>query len=660
MGRSALFLASVILAAALVLPVAANAVILPTAEISQPTMPVNAEGEGVCSTVRELGDADVSEDGSGGLVFLCVDPDDGLPHVYASALRGGTWSPARRVDLGQKFESFQPRIGASDGGRLVVTWIQRGPASDDLTRPRHDSLWSATLDPGATIFERPVPIDMDVGQQDAVFPDVSVNRDGQGYIVYRVVKRFSGSDLPPGYIEADLRAARYNGWTWSRLDQVLDRNPSAIVPQPTADNAPSISTDRYGNAIVAFQEPGDDFVNRIWVRRLFGLAQALPLIASPTTYNGSPLRGHADRPVLATGPFGNAMVSFRQDPGTPPLFDRARMFTNLLPDQFALVATVFNGPVAVDNGAASSADPYSGFAGAVSTRQKFFALFGRDGTAQATEGTDAGLLSEGQIGGDVAADAQPGITLADDDARTMAWITGSGSDQRVRVIETNSDGATTTQDASTSAGGPIARLRFSGTINTDAIAAFEQGTGTYKRIAAVRVDARPGQFIVFEPDDWSRAKRTVVEWEPAFDTGAVGYDVFVDGNLSGRFGGHSADLGTRVRDGARQVQVIAVDQLGQRRESAIVSIRLDRKAPTVTIKRLRKGVVKVTVKDGRAGRVSGVASRTSIAWGDGKKSRTRGSKVRRYKGSQRRVKLTVTAVDRAGNRRIVRRSVKLR
>lgn len=613
--------------------------------------------------IVELADTDMSEDGSAGAVYICN--NDGQRQIWASILLGDRWLAPQRIDKGQLYDSFVPRIGAADGGRFVVTWVQRGPADPEIDKPRHDRLYSASMDPGATKFKPPIPIDLDVGDQTTVFPDVSMNRDGQAYIVYRVVTQFSGGVIPENYVLAVYRAARYNGWTWSRLDQTLDRNPSIVEPLPTADNAPSVETDRYGNAVFAFQEPGDDFVDRIWIRRIFGQSIGLPLLVSPTEYGGQPLRGSADRPVLASGPFGNSVITFRQQPGNPSALDRTRLFANLLPDVFTQNATVLSGAVPIDTGPAASGDPYSGHSAAITTRQKFVALFGADSAARLTEGTDLGLTGESAAGPASPQDTAPGVAIADDEAKSMAWVTGSAPQQAVTITEQNSDGAVASKQVAIPGGGEVESLEFAGTVNADAVVGFLQDVGAEQKLAAVRVDARPGHFIVFEPEGWSRSKSTIVEWERAFDTGLLRYDVSIAGKHLASATELRANLGRRVKDGIRRVTVTAVDPLGQTRAATTVTLRLDRKAPKVRVKRLRGGRFRVTLNDGRRGRASGVSSRSIVRWGDGKRSRVSKGKTRRYSKSFRKAKrgkkirIVVIARDRAGNRRTVRKSIRL-
>src|SRR5690348_10460527 len=85
----------------------------------------------------------MSEDGTGGLVYR--KRVGGRVHIYVAQLANGRWRGAQRVDQGQTFDSSWPAIGAGDGGRLVVVWVQEFGVGTDR-------LFSASLDPGAQRF----------------------------------------------------------------------------------------------------------------------------------------------------------------------------------------------------------------------------------------------------------------------------------------------------------------------------------------------------------------------------------------------------------------------------------------------------------------------------------------------------------------------------
>jgi len=132
--------------------------------------------DGPSADVVDVGDAAMSEDGSGGVVYLRE--VEGRSHVFAEQFVDGAWRPARRVDVGQAFDSSWARIGAGDGGRLLVTWVREYGVESDR-------MYSATLDPGASAFQLPVPVDLNVGEATATYPDLAMSRGGQAYLAYR-------------------------------------------------------------------------------------------------------------------------------------------------------------------------------------------------------------------------------------------------------------------------------------------------------------------------------------------------------------------------------------------------------------------------------------------------------------------------------------------
>ena len=153
-------------------------------------------------------------------------------------------------------------------------------------------MFSATLDPGANGFQAPVPIDFNVGEATSTFPDLAMSRGGQAYLAYRVVTDTSPAN-PPGYVGADMRVARYNGRLWSVLGHAgrpqHRRRRCARRPRTTRRE---VGIDVQGSGVVAWQEPDDEFVDRVWARRLFGTSVGIPLQVSPSSLG----RGAAARP----------------------------------------------------------------------------------------------------------------------------------------------------------------------------------------------------------------------------------------------------------------------------------------------------------------------------------------------------------------------------
>ena len=71
-------------------------------------------------------------------------------------------------------------------------------------------MYSAALDPGATRFQAPVPVDLNVGESTGTSPSLAMNAAGNAYITYLVMQPPTGNDAP-GYARGELRAARYDG-----------------------------------------------------------------------------------------------------------------------------------------------------------------------------------------------------------------------------------------------------------------------------------------------------------------------------------------------------------------------------------------------------------------------------------------------------------------
>ncbi len=600
--------------------------------------------------IVDLGDVAMAEDGTGGLVYRRL--VDGRPHVFAAIFRGGRWSPPVRVDIGQPFATSTPRIAAGLGGRLVVVWVQDGDESGDR-------LYSASLDPGAVMFEPPVPIDLAVGKRGNVAPDLAMNGAGQGYLVYRVITATSAenSSIPPGYALVSLRAARYNGWTWSRFDQQLNRNTAQPVNAPSRNNEPRVTIDRYGNGTIAFQEPDDEFVDRVWVRRLFGGTFGLPIITSPTSYGGRPLRAPADQIAVDGGPFGNLAVSFRQQPGNPSGLDRTRVFVNLLPDMFSNGAATMTGARPVDVAPGDGA-PING-AVALSPSQQFHSIFALTGVQRA-DGSDATDPRVAQLG-DAAIPVGPfaGADLAVGGRAVSAWVSGAAGQQVVRLREEDEAGNAIEGDTASLGRGEVPELLVAGSGYGDIIAAARQQSGTVTQILVAGADAPPSTFSVFEDEKWQRDRKPVVEWEPSYDvSGPLSYEVKLNRRLVGISGAASFGLGRAARDGRNSIVVTAIDTLGQRRDARTVRLLLDRRAPRVRVRRLAGRRVRVSVTDGRRGRTAGVSSRTLVYWGDGRRSRVRGTATHRYRRAGR-LLVRVVARDRAGNKRVVKRRLRL-
>ena len=277
-GRTVIALVGLVASLAAIGVPQASAVILPAVTIDGPNEDIGGVG-GVA----------MAEDGSGGVVYL--KRTEGVMHVFVSRYVAGHWLAPIRVDTGEQFAASWPRIGASSGGELVVTWAT--PFATENGHPV-DEMLGATLGPGAAGFGPAIVIDANIEAGTGTNPDLAMSTTGQADLVYRVVESEAGKAttiplLRPGDVVESVRVAHYDGARWSLLGRI-NRDPGVSMRPPTQANAPQIAIGATGNAIVVWQEPEINGVARIWARRLFGSSIDYVLPVSATSIAGAPLR----------------------------------------------------------------------------------------------------------------------------------------------------------------------------------------------------------------------------------------------------------------------------------------------------------------------------------------------------------------------------------
>lgn len=604
--------------------------------------------DGPSSSILGLDGVAMADDGSGGLVYTKV--VGGQTHIFVSRLVNEVWQPPEQVDVGQPFNSTWPAIGAGDGGRLVVTWAQ--PFA-----PGQDALWSATLDPGSTIFQDPYPIDLDVGEATALYPSLAMSRGGQAYVSYRVLTGTNPDpNLPPGYVHEETRVAHYDGEFWSVLG-VANRNPAAPVPTPTAANSPQIGIDEEGNGMIAFQEPDDAFVNRIYARRLFSSTIGFLLDVSPQTFNGASLQGGADAFSLSDAGFGAAAIAFRQESGPGDPLHGTRIMVATIPDQFNANGNAFTTARFADGGGGAGLGSTTPGVPSVAEAPKgdeepVFALgdatIGVPGTAITSSAPERFDDGSSTIPGD------PVITLADSGAQTVAYKIDEGGADGVAIRERGSDGVADTKAVYATLAGPVNQLMLSGSGLGDAAVAFEQGSGSFAQIAGAVVDVAPDTFAVNTPLVWVRSRLVPISWAPAPNAiGPVTYTVTVDDtDVADGLTRTSINLGPGdISDGTHTLAVIATDEQGQSVTSLTNTVQVDRTPPRATI---RVSGRRATVRVFDA--TSGLAA-ASVGFGDGAHG---GAHARHTYGAPGHYVITIRARDRAGNRAVIRRRVRIR
>jgi hypothetical protein len=641
---------------ALTLPlvVAALLIVAPTAQaLIEPVTSI----DGPSAEIVELGGVAMAADGTGGIVYR--KRVEGRAHIFAALYSNGQWGPAQRVDVGQPFESSFPAIAAGVGGRLVVVWTNHYSSTTD-------GLFSAALEPGSTGFQKPVPIDLDIGQAIGTYPSVAMNLAGNALVVYRVITAVSGPstpEIPTGYVKAEIRMARFDGEFWSSFGAPINRDPAQPMLAPTAANAPKVAIDLTGQGLVAWQEPDDSFVSRIYARRIFGMVPGDILQVSPSTYAGDPLNGPADELALDVGGFGEGGVAWRQQPAPGSGFARPRVFLSEIPSSFSPHGAAFAGARIVDGGGAEGlAGPLGPLSLAVDGEGDFDVGFGSgvgsyDARGNETEVSAPVRLDEGSS--EVA--GNPVLTRADNGALAAAWRVEEHGAGAVAVLERRADGTPNRALVSTPGGGAVGQLELGGSQHGDALIGFEQGAGANTKIGAVVVRAPPGEFVLDTPSGWVNAKRVPLQWEtPEAGAGKLTYSVLVDDReVAENLTSNETTLsGSEIPSGVHTIEVEATDSLGQVVDSVPSTLKIDRTPPSVSV-RVRGSSVTVRVRDLPKGESSGVdAGSVHVRFGDGHSGSGHENLTHRYKrgGSYT---VVVTAADNAGNTVHVRRMVRV-
>lgn len=555
-------------------------------------------------------DAAMSEDGTGGVVYLRQ--EEGRAHVFVSSFADGVWGSPRRVDVGQDFNSSWPQIAAGNNGRLLVTWVQ------DFG-PETDRMYSATMDPGDGGFRSPVPVDLEIGKAISTYPDLSMSRGGAAFLVYNVITD-TNSGNPPGYLGLDVRLARYQNRLWSSVGTRIDRNATIPMRVPTAAIAPQIGVDVQGQAVVAWLEPDDEFIDRVWARRVFGGQTGIPLRVSPIEFNGKPLRGGVDGFGLDVAGFGQATVAFRQQPGQTGALDGVREMVNGMPDVFTEGGNTFGTAQLADGSALGSVGAP---AVAVDPAGVFLNVFSSGAATLAGSGDDFSLFGVERVDQAVSSiEGNPQVDVAESGAGVVAWREQQGNAGFLAIQERRADGIFEPSTLSGPTGGSVGPPAMGGSSLGDAIVAWGQGSGSNRQVVATVVDAPPDPFLVLVPKGWIKREEIPVSWDPSRSAiGELTYSISIDDEpVDDGIVGEQGSLDRRdIENGRHKIQIFAVDSAGQETGSLTAQLMVDRSAPKVKIKRSGKGV-SVSVEDGATKTSSGL-TKVEISYGDGDKEK---------------------------------------
>ncbi len=620
--------------------------------------------DGPSEEIVGFGGAAMAEDGTGGVVYL--KRVEGVPHVFVSRYVAGHWMAPVRVDTEDQFAASSPRIGAANGGRLVVVWAT--PFATEDGKPVQELL-GATLAPGSEAFGQAVIIDPNVGEAATLSPDLAMSSTGQAYVVYRVIEPIGTvSVLRPGDVAESVRVARYGGERWSRLGTV-NRDPTVSMRPPTGANAPQVAVGPTGNGVVVWQEPEvGSAVARIWARRLFGSSLDYVMPVSATSFGGAPINEDADAPSVALSPLGQAEVAYRQPAGRGSPLPGPRIFLNILSDGEATSGAEFEGAIVADGAVAGGKNASIGRPSIdIDERQSVRVLYDSNGTPRVVEGTDLGLTGSLSLGNPfvgstlVPASELPSASVVDPEGGGLsAWPSADNRGAAgVAIREDYSEGGAQAGFVSGGAGGPVGELAVGRSGLGDGIVAFQQGPLGDAAIVAAQVTATPGHFVVSAPKGWIKPTQAQVSWEGAPSANApVSYTLVIDGHtIATPPGAMAATVSPHyLSSGVHMLQLLATDRYGQQTLTAPSKLEIDGSGPSVRIRKAAPGEVTVSVADAQSGVAAGSVS---IAWGEGAHAagHARGRHRYRRRGS---FTIVVRAKDKLGNSVVVRRTVRVR
>ena len=632
----------------------AGAVILPATTLDGPSQEIVGFG-GVA----------MAEDGTGGVVYL--KRVGGVPHVFVARYVEGRWLPPIRVDTEEQFSAVAPRIGAANGGELVVVWAT--PFASEHAKPVYELL-GATLGPGSNTFGPGMIVDRDIREGASVEPDLAMSSTAQADVVYRVVESSEENHgvrlLHPGDVVEQVRVAHFNGEQWTGLG-AINRNPGVGMRPPTSANAPSIAIGRTGNAVVVWQEPDIEGTARIWARRIFGRTLNYVMPVSASTFAGRPIAIDADAPAVAISFLGQAEVAYRQNTGPGSPLPGPRIFLNVLPDGEAQNGAEFNGAAIADNSVPGGAAASVGIPSIdIDEKQNLRLLYDANGMPRVINGTDKGLvgaLSLGPpfLGSSVAAAPElPAASVMNPSGGGIsAWPSADPhGDPAVAIREDFPEGGVQTGIVGGGAGGAIGNLGIGRSGIGDGLVAFQQGPLGNAAIVATEVTSPPVSFPVSVPRGTVKPSQALVTWAPAASAnGPLTYTVVLDGRRvptpQGVLSLHLNPAG--LGGGEHEVQVLATDIFGESTLSAPANLTVTG-PPTVAVAASRPLTVVVRVSE----RGIGVrAARVRVSFGDGTRAGGRTRLRHRYRRAGR-YTVIVRAVNRLGQSAVVRRRVWVR
>jgi hypothetical protein len=585
--------------APLALPACANAAVRGSFFAAMPI-------DGPIADVQSLGDLDVARDGTGALAY--VKRVGGIDHVFVSRLVDGAFQAPEQIDAGLGGAGSQPTVAASDGGRLVVAFSSGG------------GVFSAVRPAGAPGFASSLQQISTSGSN----PDLEMSINGVGYLTWT-----SGGDVLAARLER-------NGTSFNGVPGVLDINP--VDDAGAGTGRPKVAVAADGIATVVWGENGHVFARRIFELRLSTAPQDLG--------DGS------DSPEIAAEDDSSfAWVTFRQ---------------NGLAVARRLLGSQFDPPVAIEPVEAAQSVHL-----AMNGRGVGYAAIGGSSTTAYGAVLKDDIFNPG-VGLGVGGAAQPVGAPAASETGDGLIAYQVGGEVKVRAYDyvpasraVTPPGPEVTLSNPALGGTDAARGLLAGADRAGDVAiAFVQGTGAGSQIVAGSFDRAPGTFRGNTTSKWRKFARPPLKWGAAFELwGPITYTVLIDNKPAGQTTSTGITVPVPVKDGLHRWRVVATDLRGQTSSTPTRNIRVDATAPKISFRvsgaRKRGSFVKVAAKvsdaSGTGSKASGLKN-VRISFGDGSRPISGRRAAHRY-GRSGKVTVSVSASDKAGNVRTVKRRI---
>jgi len=592
--------------------------------------------DGPSASIEGISGLSVSRDGTGGLVYL--KSVAGVAHVFLSALAGGELGSPVEVDAALGGASSQPVLAAGDGGLLLIAFINGG----DLYVVSRASA-SAPLS---------APTDLYGG---ALNPAIELSIHSEGYLAFTVA---DGS----GY---DVRDFYYYAGQWQLESGALNETPADDAG--TGAGAPKVAAAGDGEGIVAWGENGHIYVRRVWYAMTsYEADQAdVPSMAGFSEVS-------ADSPAVGIDDDSSfANVAFREEftNGTQTI---SRVLVNrLVGEEFTGAAEADGQSFASGPGATAPQLAVMQYGNGFVTselqgsNQVWATVLGQNGATSGIQRIDS-LPNAGP--------SYPTPAIAGDYSGLIAWQQApgplGGSEIHARFYSDSSFGPElVASDPSLGSTNAAQGLFAAGDHGGDVAIAYVQGSGPTTMVEVSELVQPPGSFRASSEPHYRTTTTPLLTWSaPRELWGPLDYGVTIDGVAAGSTSGVSFRPAVPLSQGPHTFQVTAENVHGLASPASPAGFFVDSIPPaakfTLNGAEREHALLHLRVRYTdtppglRPADASGVA-KVVVQWGDGTSSRIgRQTGTHRYLRAGRYL-LKITIADRAGNRTVLARRLRI-